>query len=276
MKNKTCHKTCADMPACACKLSSSGLHACHAQYGSLIYKMADSETTDAEFLKWIKSLEIQNDHDVLEILKCDGFYKLKHMKDFRGEEDLRNLPLKKAEARRFLSAVKELEQNNWQLSSTGATKNDDEQPVHITNPPAEVTLAGVKMSEKLRKQFAKENVIFTNPLNDKHVFFNALFPTLFNASYTRLQSRFVNYFKSERKRRWDFKCSISKIEERYDTLVHKPVGQSGGHGLSGYLVVPSKFDKHNIGVVANGIDELQSLNISVQDLRDKLVKDRKE
>ena len=42
------------------------------------------------------------------------------------------------------------------------------------------------------------------------------------------------------------------------------------------MVIWLYLDKHNINVVANGIDELKSLNIRVQDLRDKLVKDRKE
>jgi hypothetical protein len=238
--------------------------------------MADSEAMEVKLLEWIKSLEIQNEHDVLEIMKCDGFYKLKHLKDFRGEEDLHNLPLKKAEARRFLCGLEELEKNCWQFCPVSNSKEDDEQTVHITVPPTKITLGGVKMTEKLRKQFEKENVIITNPLNDKHRFFNDVFATLFNASYARLQSRFVHYFKAERKQRWEFKCNISKVEAKYDILVHKPVGQGGGYGLGNYLVLPSKFDKNNISVVRDGIDELQILNTNVQDLNDKLVKDRKE
>ena len=260
-------------PRCAVRMRVLLLPGLH---GSLVSKMADSEAMEVKLLEWIKSLEIQNEHDVLEIMKCDGFYKLKHLKDFRGEEDLHNLPLKKAEARRFLCGLEELEKNCWQFCPVSDSKEDDERSVHITVPPTKITLGGVKMTEKLRKQFEKENVIITNPLNDKHRFFNDVFATLFNASYARLQSRFVHYFKAERKQRWEFKCNISKVEAKYDILVHKPVGQGGGYGLGNYLVLPSKFDKNNISVVRDGIDELQILNTNVQDLNDKLVKDRKE
>ncbi|CAB4007113.1 Hypothetical predicted protein [Paramuricea clavata] len=182
--------------------------------------MADSEAMEVKLLEWIKSLEIQNEHDVLEIMKCDGFYKLKHLKDFRSEEDLHNLPLKKAEARRFLCGLEELEKNCWQFCPMSDSKEDDERSVHITVPPTKITLGGVKMTEKLRKQFEKENVIITNPLNDKRRFFNDVFATLFNASYARLQSRFVHYFKAERKQRWEFKCNIQKLRQNLnDKLV---------------------------------------------------------
>ena len=110
-------------------------------------------------------------------------------------------------------------------------------------------------------------------MNEKHKFFNELFPTLFIASYTRLQSQFVGYFKSERKLRWDFKWDIAEAEARYDTIVNKPVGESGGYGLKRYYIAPARFNKQ---VIKNGLDELFKVKNNVEMLREKLIKTRKE
>lgn len=231
-----------------------------------------SSVMNSAFIEWIGSLELEKAEDVAESMKYQGFYKLLHLNDFDIEEDLENLPLKKAEKKRFISSFKELITNNWQPSFE--TKN--QVVTRETSQPKEVTLEGVKMTGNLRKKFEKENIIIPNPLNEKQRFFNKLFPSLFCGSYSTLQCNFSAYFKSERKERWEFKCSISKSEAKYDTLVNKTVGDGGGHGLSRFYVMPAKVNKHDISVIKNGIDELDKLRKNVQILREKLVDSRKD
>ena len=109
---------------------------------------------------------MQNEINILELLKEEGFYKLTHLKDFSVEEDSNNLALKKAEKQRFVSSLKTLEENNWQGSfETASSQNVSSSEIK------EVSLQGVKMTTKLRKQFEKDNVIIINPVNEKHMFF---------------------------------------------------------------------------------------------------------
>ena len=184
---------------------------------------------EQEFLTWFKKLDIVSDADILAILKAEGFYKIRHLKDFKVDQDLPSLPLKKAKKRRFVSAVKELEINKWRFPSDDAAEIilSDANDVGRTKEP-EFDLDDVKMTMQLRKKFEKSNVIIPNPATDKHKFFNSLFCKLFKACYVHLQSRFVDYFKSERKSRWEFSCAMKRIQHAYEAIVNTPTGETGG------------------------------------------------
>ena len=65
---------------------------------------------------------------------------------------------------------------------------------------------------------------------------------------------------------------IQKVEARFDTPINKPVGKGGGGGLNRFLVVPAKFDKHDMSAIRNGLEELARVREKVQSLREDLVK----
>ena len=65
---------------------------------------------------------------------------------------------------------------------------------------------------------------------------------------------------------------IQKVEARFDTPINKPVGEGGGGGLNRFLVVPAKFDKHDMSAIRNGLEELARVREKVQSLREDLVK----
>jgi hypothetical protein len=240
--------------------------------------MADA-TEEQQFIIWFQTLDIDVDSkaDILAILKAEGFYKIQHLKDFHIDEDLCSLPLKKAEKRRFLSGLKELEINEWRLPPNLYDKSilAPEKDVRGSQE-TEVDLGGVKMTMQLRKKFEQENLIIPNPVTDKHKFFNSLFCKLFNACYVHLQSRFVKYFKSERKSRWEFRSAMERIQHAYEGIVNTPTGGTGGCDAKRYFSLPPKLDKHDASVVQKSLSELLKQRDLVLEQKEILKKDRKE
>jgi hypothetical protein len=130
------------------------------------------------------------------------------------------------------------------------------------------------MSDSTKKYFERERLLYPYPKTDKQKHSNRIFPALYKASYAFLQTRFPQYFRSQRILRWDFIQAMNQMKKKRDMLMFETIA-NGGRLMQQYEKVPRIPCKGDVLKIENALSDLDNLVVSLNSMKHRLTEDWK-